>query len=72
MKQDELKNVIKNLRGKKTLRELEEISGVSNSYICQIEMGLVKSITLDTLGKLAHAFDISPENLLKKIKLNLN
>ncbi|MBB6692339.1 helix-turn-helix transcriptional regulator [Cohnella xylanilytica] len=68
----EFGNYIKELRGNKSLRELERLSNVSHTYISKLEKGfdprsgekIVPSI--DTIKKLASAFDIDYVELMDK------
>ena len=45
-----------------TQLELAKKTGVSESYICQIENG--KMVSIKKLEKLAHALDCQPKDLL--------
>jgi len=45
-----------------TQQELADKTGVSESYVCQIENG--KMVSLKKLEKLAHALDCQPRDLL--------
>ncbi len=53
-----------------SLRELEKISGVSNSLISQIESGKIKSPGFFTILKLSHALsfsmDLMTEGMIEK------
>ncbi|SHF80334.1 Transcriptional regulator, contains XRE-family HTH domain [Caldanaerobius fijiensis DSM 17918] len=57
-----LKGLRKNL--KLTTRKVQELSGVSDSYISQIENG-VRKPSADTLRKLAPVYKVNVEELLK-------
>lgn len=57
-----LKGLRKNL--KLTTRKVQELSGVSDSYISQIENG-VRKPSADTLKKLAPVYKVNVEELLK-------
>jgi len=48
-----------------TLREVEEKSGVSNGYLSQLEKGSIKEPSPNYLRKLAEAYEVSYESLLK-------
>ncbi len=58
---------LKELRRRKVLsmRELEELSGVSHNTIWRIESGR-QGAHPRTIRKLAKALDVEPEELLKK------
>lgn len=58
---------IKNLRKQKnmSLRELAQITGLSKTTLGDLEKD-VKNPSLDTLEKIAVAFDMSPAELLKE------
>jgi len=51
--------------GIKSIREAEEVSGVSNAYISQIETGKIKKPSPDILSKLAEAYKASYETLME-------
>lgn len=61
MKEENLGVSIKNLRKNKkmTLKELSEITGLSISFLSQLERGK-SSATLDSLKKISLALDVSP------------
>lgn len=63
----EFGNYLNALRKKKgyTLRKVEEISGVSNAYLSQLENGKIKSPSLSVLHKLSKAFGVSYSLLMK-------
>ncbi len=44
-----------------SLRDLQRLSGISNAYICQIETGHVRDITLNVCRKLARGLKCDPE-----------
>ncbi len=48
-----------------TLRQVEEISGVSNAYLSLIESGKRESPHPNILRKLAQTYDLNPEYLFK-------
>ena len=54
---------LRRLRGK-TLRAVEEETGVSNAYLSQLENGLVKSPRPHVLHKLADFYEIAYEDLM--------
>jgi len=64
---DKIGHYLKALRkGKRyTLREVEEISGVSNAYLSQLENGKIKNPSLSVLHKLSKAYEISYGLLMK-------
>jgi len=49
-----------------TIREAEEISGISNAYLSQIENGKIKKPSHDTLNKLSRLYQVSYEMLMHK------
>ncbi len=53
----------RNERGK-TLREVSEYSGISITYLSDLERGVLVNPTLDTLKKIAEALDVSLNELL--------
>lgn len=62
-----LSEVLKELRSAKglSLRQVEKVTGVSNAYLSQIENGKIKEPSPHILHKLAGAYDISYNNLMK-------
>jgi transcriptional regulator with XRE-family HTH domain len=50
---------------KLTLREVEEVAGVSNSYLTLIERGLRKPPGADVLKKLAPVYNVPVRDLLR-------
>ena len=56
--------LLKNLRGTKTLRQVEADTGVSNAYLCNIELGL-KRPGMKTLSKLAAYYRVPLHDLLQ-------
>lgn len=58
---------LKDLRAKRnlTLRDVQEMSGVSNAYVSQIENGARQRPHPDILKKLAAALEVEMETLLK-------
>ncbi len=61
---DELKNIRETK--KLTLREVEELSGVSNAYLSQLENNKIKKPSANTLYKLAIAYGIDFDLLLER------
>ena len=57
-------DLLKNLRGTKTLRQVEADTGVSNAYLCNIESGL-KRPGMKTLSKLASYYQVPLHDLLQ-------
>jgi transcriptional regulator with XRE-family HTH domain len=51
--------------GIKSIRDAEEISGVSNAYISQIETGKIKKPSPDILSRLAEAYKAPYETLME-------
>lgn len=49
-----------------TLREVEELTGISNAYLSQLESGKVKQPSPINLNKLGEAYDIPYEVLMEK------
>jgi len=49
-----------------TIREAEEISGISNAYLSQIENGKIKKPSQDTINKLSRLYQVSYEMLMHK------
>ena len=60
---------IKDLRAKKNIsqQELSDLIGVKRQYISQIEAGDY-NVTVDTLNKIATAFEISISELLEGVE----
>ena len=56
-------DLLKSLRGTKTLRRVETDTGVSNAYLCNIELGL-KRPGMKTLSKLASYYQVPLHDLL--------
>jgi transcriptional regulator with XRE-family HTH domain len=58
---------LKRLRGEQrlSLREVEERSGVSNSYLAQIERGVRRPPSADILRRLAPVYNVPARDLLK-------
>lgn len=50
--------------------DLGGYSGLDNSYISRLEKGLMTP-TLDVMLRLAKAFEIVPERLMKEIRIEL-
>ena len=57
-------DLLKSLRGTKTLRQVEADTGVSNAYLCNIESGL-KRPGMKTLSKLASYYQVPLHDLLQ-------
>ena len=57
-------DLLKSLRGTKTLRQVETDTGVSNAYLCNIESGL-KRPGMKTLSKLASYYQVPLHDLLQ-------
>lgn len=62
--------ILKELRGKRSLREIERESGVSHTYLSSLEKGRdprtgkERKPTPDTLKKLAHVYSVPYERLM--------
>ncbi len=52
------------LKLNKKLREVEEMTGISNAYLSQLENDKIKSPSANTLYKLASAYNIEIDELL--------
>lgn len=69
---NDLGNLLKELRGKKSLRAVAEETGLSHSYISDIEKGYRRGTKTpinpspDTLKRLADAYNYPYEDLLKE------
>jgi transcriptional regulator with XRE-family HTH domain len=61
-----LGSVLKEYRGnsKKTLREVEELTGISNAYLSQLENNKIKKPSANVLYKLAEIYLIELDSLL--------
>ena len=57
-------DLLKNLRGTKTLRQVETETGVSNAYLCNLESGL-KRPGMKTLSKLASYYQVPLHDLIQ-------
>ncbi|GGE26898.1 transcriptional regulator [Pullulanibacillus camelliae] len=68
----ELGQLLKSLRGKRSLRQVAELTGLSHSYISDIEKGFRRGThtplkaSPQTLKRLAKAYDYSYDELMKK------
>ncbi|WP_339063619.1 helix-turn-helix domain-containing protein [Tepidibacillus marianensis] len=68
---NQLGNLLRDLRGKMSLREASEKSGLSHTYIRDLELGMNRSTkapikpSVDVLKRLASAYDYPFENILK-------
>ena len=56
--------LLRELRGTKTLREVEGDTGITNAYLSNIELGLKKP-GLKTLAKLGMYYDVPLEHLMR-------
>lgn len=63
---DDINNVLKNLRKIKgfTLRQVEKITGISNSYLSQLENGKTQNPSVNTLYKLSEAYNVDFNSIL--------
>ena len=60
--------LLKSLRGNRTLREVEQGAGIPNSYLSNVEKG-AKNPGVKTLSKLSDYYGVSLEELLKVANL---
>ena len=69
----ELGPLIKAAREQKaiTIREAEELSGISNAYLSQIENGKIQKPSPDTIGKLSKLYQVPYEMLMEKAGYSL-
>ena len=65
-----ISTLLKLLRGDKSLRQMERDTGISNAYLCNIELGLRKP-GIKTLTKLARYHQVPLENLLQATAMPL-
>ena len=65
-----LKNI--RLQNKFSLRDIEKKTGVSNSYLSQIENGIRRVPTLKILKKLSIAYEIAIYSLISKALQDLD
>ena len=61
--------LLRSLRGERTLRQVETNTGVSNSYLCNLESGF-KRPGIRTLSKLANYYQASLQHLLQTAGLD--
>lgn len=63
-------NIIRNFRTSKGLSQevLSGLAGLDRTHYSKIERGL-RSPTIDTFFKIAHALDIPPHELMKAIEI---
>lgn len=61
-----LGETLRSLRESKnlSLRDVEQIVGISNAYLCQLENGKIAKPSVHFLHKLAKAYDASFEELM--------
>ncbi|KKB33792.1 helix-turn-helix domain-containing protein [Bacillus thermotolerans] len=66
---------LRNLRGKRSLRELSKATGLSHTYLSTLEKGVdprtnkPRKPTIDTINKLAAALDVDRFEMLEKAGL---
>ena len=60
--------LLKNLRGRKTLRQVEADTGIANTYLCKLELGLKRPGT-KTLSKLSAYYGVPLSDLLQSAGL---
>ena len=67
LKASDRKSYLKEIREKRklTLRKVQDLTGVSNAYLSQVENGRIKKPSPQVLHKLADCFRIQYERLLK-------
>lgn len=58
---------LKELRGNRSLREVSNISGISHTYIRNLELGKKTDPSKDTLRKLANSYGVSYIDLLNRV-----
>lgn len=63
---DNFRKYFKEIRGKKSLRQIEEESGVSRSFLSKFESGIRGRPSPEILEKLAPALDVSYNELMEK------
>ena len=59
-----ISRLLKSLRGRKTLRQVEADTGISNTYLCKLELGLKRPGT-KTLSKLSAYYGVPMSDLLE-------
>jgi len=57
------------LRGDRTLRDMEKVTGISNAFWSQLERGKVKSPSIDTIKRLCAVFPHQKQNILEAVGL---
>lgn len=64
-----LGKILREARGPKTLRQLSTDSGISNAYLCQLEMSPVRLLQISwvQLVRLVKAYGLDREKLEKKM-----
>lgn len=62
-----LKNARKNIG--LTLRQVEEMSGISNAYLSQLENDKIKNPSVNILSKLSSSYKVSLKTLLSNAKM---
>ena len=56
--------LLRRLRGRKTLRQVEADTGIANTYLCKLELGIKRPGT-KTLSKLSAYYDVPLNDLLQ-------
>lgn len=64
-----LGKILRDARGPKTLRQLSDASGISNAYLCQLEMSPTRLLQISwvQLVRLVKAYGLDREKLEKKM-----
>ena len=69
MERPAIGELLRSLRGRRTLRQVEADTGVSNAYLCNLEGGL-KRPGIRTLSKLADYYQVPLQDLLQTAGLD--
>jgi len=62
-------NLLKLLRGDRNLKEISKLTGLSDTYLCQLENGYIKSPGVETLRKLYRAYPVHKKDILVSLGL---
>jgi len=68
-KQMSFPELLKVLRGSRSLRDIEQVTGLSNAYLSQIETGKVQSVSVETLRIICNLFPDHREMILKSLEI---
>ena len=63
-----LGTVLKNLRGERSLRDVQRDTGVANSYLCNVERGSQQP-GLKTLSRMAKYYQVSVADIIRQAEL---